>query len=119
MTLDTRARNTAEKMIKKFGKVITLSRITNGNYDPATGDMPASSAVDLSVKSLIKDCKPFEFTSGTIETGDKKVTLAALNLSQPSVGDKVTIDTVIYSVISVKTIWSGELAVMFELQVRL
>lgn len=113
-----KAQETASNLIMKFGKIITLSRQSKGIYDPATGELPASSISNLSVKALVKDYKPTEFISGTIETGDKKVTLAALNLAQPNVGDKVTIDLLDYTVIAVKTTWSGELAALYELQVR-
>jgi hypothetical protein len=118
MTLDARARSTANKMLTKFGKVITLSRITEGSYDPITGDMSASTTVSSSVYGLIKDYKPTEFTSGTIESGDKKVTISALNVALPCVGDTVTIDALNYCVISVGETWSGELAAMYQLQVR-
>ena len=113
------SRQTASDLISKFGKLITLSKHSASAYDPVTGELSASSVSDLSVKVLVKDYKPNEFSGGAIQTGDKKLTLAALNLDTPNVSDTVTIDAVIYSVLSVRTIWAGELAVMFELQVRL
>ncbi len=112
------SRQTASNLISKFGKLITLSRHSDGVYDPQTGELSASSVSDLSIKALVKDFKPFEFSGGAIQTGDKKITLAALNTISPKLADSITIDTVIYSVVSVKTIWDGEFAVMFELQVR-
>jgi len=118
MTLDTKARNTANKMIAKFGKSITLTRVTEGSYDPTTGEMAASTNSTATLSALIQDYKPFEYVSGAIESGDRQVTIAALDATIPNIGDTITIDALVYSVISVKTVWSGELAALYELQVR-
>ena len=118
MTLDARARNTADKLLTKFGKLVTLSRITEGSYDPTTGEMATPTAVSSSVYALIKDYKGIDLTNGVILQGDRKVTIAALGIDEPQPADKVTLDLYDYNVISVRKVWSGELAAMFELQVR-
>ena len=118
MTLDARARNTASKMLTKFGKRITLSRITEGVYNPATGDVGNPILSTLIVYALIKDYKGIDLVSGVIQQGDRKVTIPALGVAEPQPLDKVTIDSLVYSVISVRSVWSGEQAAMFEMQVR-
>jgi len=39
-------------------------------------------------------------------------------MDEPQIGDKVTIDSLVYNVVTVKPLWGGELVVHFELQVR-
>lgn len=118
MTLDAKARATADKLIGKFGKQVTLTRVTEGSYNPATGEMSAGSTTTQTVAALIKDFNGIEILSGGIEKGDRKVSIAALNATEPQIGDTMTIDSLVYSVLAVKTTWSGEKAAVYELQVR-
>ena len=118
MTLDAKARNTADTLLDKFGKSITLTSIVEGSYDPATGDMSANTTTNTTHTAIVKDFNGVDFVSGVIQSGDRKVTIAALNATTPQPADKVTVDSEVYNVISVKSIWSGELAALYELQVR-
>ncbi len=118
MTLDIRARATADNLIEKFGKVVALARITKGAYNPDTGEMAADSTVTQTVSALIKDYNGIELMTGLIQSDDRKVSIAALNATEPATGDTVTIDSLVYNVIAVKTIWSGEKASIYEMQVR-
>ena len=118
MTLDSRARNTANNLLTKFGKSITLTRITEGNYDPTTGEMAAATSSTSNHYAIISEYDGNALINGVIQSGDKKVSIASLNIDIPQTGDKATIDALDYSIISVKSIWSGELAAVYELQVR-
>jgi len=118
MTLDTRARATADKLIGKFGKSVTLTRVTEGTYDPSTGEMSGGSTTTETVAALVKDYNGIELLSGMVQAGDRKVKVAALNVSEPQINDTLTIDSLVYSVLAVKSIWSGEKVAIYELQVR-
>ena len=118
MTLDIKARATAYRLITSFGKQITLTRVTEGTYNPDTGEMAAGSTTVQNVFALIKDYNGIELMSGVVQAGDRKVKIPALGNTEPQTGDTVTIDSMVYNVIAVKTIWSGEKAAIYELQVR-
>jgi hypothetical protein len=118
MTLDARARATANTLLDKFGKSITLTSIVEGSYDPATGDMSANTATNTTHTAIIKDYNGIDFMSGVIQSGDRKVMIAALDTTTPQPADKVTIDSEVYQVIAVRYVWSGELPSLYELQVR-
>ncbi len=118
MTLDTKARATSDRLIGKFGKSVTLTRVVEGTYDPSTGDMAAGSTTTQTVAALVKDFNGIELLSGAIQAGDRKVSIAALNATEPQIGDTMTVDTLVYNVLAVKSIWSGEKVAIYELQVR-
>jgi hypothetical protein len=118
MTLDIRARATADKLIGKFGKQVTLTRVTEGTYDPNTGELSGGSTTTQTVAALIKDFNGIEILSGAIQAGDRNVSIAALNATEPQIGDAMTIDSLAYNVLAVKSIWSGEKVAIYELQVR-
>jgi hypothetical protein len=118
MTLDIRARATADRLIGKFGKQVTLTRVTEGTYDPTTGELSGGSTTTQTVAALVKDFNGIELLSGAIQAGDRKVSIAALNAAEPQIGDTITVDSMVYNVLAVKTTWSGEKAAIYELQVR-
>ena len=118
MTLDARARSTADKLLDKFGKSITLTSIVEGSYDPATGDMSANTTTNTTPTAIIKDQNGIDFISGVVQAGDRKVMIAALGAPTPQPADKVTVDREVYHVVAVRHLWSGELPALYELQVR-
>ena len=118
MTLDAKARNTADTLLDKFGKSITLTSIVEGSYDPATGDMSANTTTNTTHTAIIKDFNGVDFISGVIQSGDRKVMIAALGATTPQPADKITIDSEVYQVIAVRYVWSGELPALYEMQVR-
>lgn len=116
--LDTRARNTALRLLNKYGKSVTLTRVTEGTYDPSTGDLSSGSTTTEIPKALIEDFPGDDYISGLVEKRDKKITTPALGYSEPQPNDRFTVGSDIYIVISTKTIWSGEQSAMYESQVR-
>lgn len=116
--LDTSARKLSVNLLAKFGKAITFQSIVEGAYDPITGDTAANTVTSSSKKAVIKDYNGIELMSGVIQQGDRKVTIAASGATLPQPSDKIVIDSETYNIIAVKTIWSGELAALYQLQAR-
>lgn len=116
-TLDTTMRQTAVNLVDKYGKNVTHTIVTEGSYDPTTGTITPSSTSNT-VKAIVEDYKGIELVSGQILHGDVKITLPALGNTKPEINDKITIDTVEYMIVSIKTVWSGEYPAVYELQVR-
>lgn len=120
--LDTRFRSLATKLINKYGKSITLTSVTTGTYNPATGSVTNTTS-SATVKAIVEDYSYQDsgsgFTEGLIKVGDKKFTVAAIDLSSaPKPGDTITLGSSTYSVIRVIETWSGEQIASYEIQGR-
>ena len=119
MTLDVRARKTALALIDKFGKSISLVSVVDGIYDPLTGDISPPVQKVVIIRGLIEATVYFDVSRGMVVSNDKKVAIAAKGIDAPKIADRLTIDSVNYSVISVNAVYSGELAALYELRVSL
>ena len=118
--LDTRFRSLATKIINKYGKSITLTSVTTGTYNPATGSVTNTTS-SATVKAIVEDYSYQDsgFTEGLIKVGDKKFTVAAIDLSSaPKPGDTITLGSSTYSVIRVIETWSGEQIASYEIHGR-
>src|SRR6188768_3855579 len=100
--LDTRARNTAERMIDKFGKVMSLNRATVGAYDPSTGNATETPSL-TTIKGVVSKPSPIAFGMGLAQRGDMKVLVAAqpLDTLVPAPGDELIFDSKTWQVVSV------------------
>ena len=116
--LDARARTTALNLIEKFGKPVTLTVVTEGSYNPTTGDISGGSTTVAVPRAIIEDINGANYIQGLTEIGDRRVTIPALGYTEPKPNDKFTIDSDVYTVIAVETVWSGELAAIYISQVR-
>ena len=116
--------DTALELIEEFGKAVDYKLIVSGAYDPATGQAGSAETAVPNVK--VAPPEGYSATSvsgsgGLIETGDKKLTTAALyfiDYSEPTPGDTVEFDGTVYTVQKVDTVYSGELPCLYILQVR-
>lgn len=109
----------ALELIDEFGKPISYARVTKLGYNPATGT--AGGYEDFfPVKAIVEEYNGQSFVVGLVERGDKKLTVAAQAFTDglPTANDRVELDNEFYSVVGVKTTYSGELPALFELQVR-
>lgn len=116
--LDAKARATALKLLNKFGKSVTLTMVTEGTYDPTTGDVSGSSTTTEIPKALIEDFNGVDYVSGLVEKGDRKITIPASGYTEPNPNDRFTVGSDVYTVVSVETVWSGEQAAIYISQVR-
>jgi|GEM_PF-1549567 len=106
----------ALQLIRQFGEPATLTYVTRGSYDPATGTATkTSSAVEVS--ALVEHYRTHEL-GGTIQAGDLKVIVPAKDLTKPETDDRFTIGSRTYQVVNVKPVYSGELVAIYQLQVR-
>jgi hypothetical protein len=119
MTLDATARRAASKLIGQFGRVISLTTVTAGAYDTATG-AAANTTASVSVKAVIEDFNGYEIASGLALQGDKKVTVSAADLAAaPKPVDTLTIDGFVFTIVGVKAVSSGALDALYIIQARL
>jgi hypothetical protein len=98
---------------------VTLTSITAGTYDPATGTVTGGSTTTTSVRAVVEDFKGLSLLNGLIQAGDKKITVAAANVTTaPKPTDTVTVGGIVYAVVNVVTVQPGSAAVIYEIQAR-
>ncbi len=120
--LDAELPGLALELIAEFGKVVVYSVVSAGVYNVATGDI-LPGEVNSTIKVIVEDynlqSSGQAFASGLIESGDKKLTVAAQSFAAlPTTEDKFVVDGVTYRVVNVKITYSGELPAIYELQGR-
>lgn len=116
MTLDATLRPVAARLINKYGKSITYSRITQGSYDPITGGDPQLQE-DTIIKAVIDKYSAMDMANGLIERGDVKLTIADMFLP-PTSSDTFVIDGIPHTVVSITPVYTGELIGIYEIQAR-
>lgn len=125
MSLDKSLGNIALKLISKYGKVITLSSIQQGSYNPSTGSAN-DTVVTQDISGVIEEyADSIRFlgdksqASSSVVEGDKKITVARQGLVNiPKVSDSVSVGGIIYNIQGVASMYSGELVAAYALHVR-
>lgn len=111
---------TVGSLLGTFGKTVTFHAYTE-TYDPATGK---NTLVDTPTvaKALVeeypaRDAKGGETGGDGIVRGDRKVTVAASAFT-PTMENKVTIGSLLYSILKIDTQYGTDNALMYTCQCR-
>lgn len=119
MTLDTELRAIALELIADFGKAVTVRAKAGEAYDPTTR---IAVATPTDVSAQISPPEPFRealVDGDTVQLGDARCFLAASGLAYtPDTTMVVTIDSDEWTIVAVKTLYSGELPAVYELHMR-
>lgn len=84
-----------------LGAFVTLTTITPGAYDPATGTTGAATTASQTVSGIVEDFKGVELLMGLVQAGDKKVSIPAAALTTaPKPTDTVTISGVAHLIVA-------------------
>lgn len=120
--LDVRAKNTAYRLIAKYGKSMTLTETTRGAKNFDTGVTASGTATEYSIKGAIMEYTSREIDGKTVKFGDKKILTYAKDL--PTTLDSsaylytLTISSAVWNVVTINPGYSGEDIAYYELQVR-
>ena len=102
------------RLVQRHGSTLTLHKVSEGTYDPATGSLTGGSTTDYEVTGYMYDAI-LNINESEIQRGTKKVVIPALGLSVvPDDGDSISGlgDTV--HIVSVITYYSAGLAILYE-----
>lgn len=114
----TRTANTAQSLLEKFGRDCTLSQITTGAYDYATGSAPQT-VNDITVKAADFAVKGEITVNGTlIVAGDRYALISGIDVANVDLEDRLTIDGVIWNIIAVVKIAPAGVPVIHKVYVR-
>lgn len=121
--LDAPMRALAANLAGTFGTTGTLTR-EGGSYDPDTREVSSSTSTNT-ITGVIEEPTETEFgqqigDGGTIRHGDLKFTIEAQGLSvtpDPET-DTVLLDSITYTLVGVKPVYSGEQVALYTLVIR-
>jgi len=111
------------ELIEEFGAEVSYRFVEGSEYNPETSSSSSAASPPITMKALIEDynlqASGQAFEAGLIKAGDKKLTMAAASFSKsPSPGDRVKFNGDLFNVVNVKTVYSGQLAALHEIQGR-
>ena len=124
MTFYTRLQATANRLLRGKGQSLTLTRITAGTYDPATGGMTGATTSTQSAYGAIFDYGAKQIDGTLIKAGDKQLLLSPFKtdgtaLTAPVLGDTVTVGSIVYTLVEpLKEINPAGTVVMYEVNLR-
>lgn len=113
----------ANRLLAKFGRQLTLISTRLGTYDPETASAPVNESPQTVTGVLLeystKDSGIAQQAGYLIKAGDRKLLMGTAGVQTPPVAnDRVTIGTDIYLVIRVRTLAPAGVDVLYECQVR-
>ena len=114
--LDIKAAAIASKLLTKFGKTVTMTIYGESTYDTASGESTASQ-VSTDIKAAVMSPTLNDYDSGLVINGDMFVLIAAASFT-PQPTDTVTINGVLWRIITISPTYSGESIATYKLHVR-
>lgn len=124
MTFYARLQATANRLLKGKGQSLTLTKVTAGTYNPATGGFTGAGTSTQTAYGAIFDYGTKQIDGTLIKAGDKQLLLSAFNtdgaaLTAPVLGDTVTISSVVYTLVEpLKTVGPAGITVIYECNLR-
>lgn len=115
--MDTKIRAVVKRVMRKVGTLVTVQRVAIGAYSPGSSTI-TTSAADFEVYGRLDEYTDREL-SNTIRAGDRKLFLAAADLSfVPVVSDKVVIAEDSFDIVRVTREMAKDEPAMYVLQLR-
>lgn len=116
-TFSTNLTATALRLLTKFGQSITFTRTTEGAFDPATNTTAAGSDSNYTGFAHPSEYTRFERDLESVRQDDIKL-LVQQTTTEPEIGDRFTLDSVIYEVLEVDKIKAQGDTIIYKLQGR-
>lgn len=107
-------KQTADRLIQKFGASYTFTRTTKGDYDPATGTT-SDSATTFTKSGVLFDYSDRDIGDQTILAGDRRLLAEAHTYE---VGDTLVVDGSTYRVVSISANQPAGTMLSADLQIR-
>lgn len=107
----------AAALLAEFGAPVTLTRITPGTYDPATGTVSQTTTTHTATGvKLNYEQRAIDGTN--ILQGDQRVYLDPLIAAAPQAGDTLTIGAEVFTVVASRPESPAGVVVLHDVQVR-
>jgi len=116
--LDSALRSVSKTILDTFGTAVTVTQVVQSAYDPEDGNWTETTTA-VSCNGRLDEYMAYE-VGGDIRATDQKLTVPAIDLTfTPGVGDRVTVGSNTYGVVSVKETLATDSAAIYELAIRL
>jgi len=118
--LDTEVLADVLEVLNEYGKEAVFTAYPASAYDPTTGEGAPGAAWEYSHRIIPPDAVALQHVDGdTIQSGDMVTGVAASGIEfTPSTAVKVTIDSVMWSIVRVAPVYSGQRIALYVLQLR-
>lgn len=123
--LDAPMRAVAKRLGRTFGKQGTIESVSTGGYNPSTGKASSGTSDEVTAYGVVEEYDASEIDGTTIRRGDVKWTIPAKGIARPRPNDLVTFDDEDaegevnrYTVVMVRSTYSGDEQALHELQLR-
>jgi len=118
--LDTEVLADVLEVLNEYGKEAVFTAYPGAAYDPTTGDGAPGTAWQYSHRIIPPDAVALQYVNGdTIRVGDMITGVAASGIEfTPTNAVKVTIDSVMWSIVHVAPVYSGQRIALYVLQLR-
>jgi hypothetical protein len=123
MSIYTKLRATANKMLEGKGQTITLLKQSAGSYSVSTGAVTVTPSTYYAYGAIF-DYGNKSIDGTLIKSGDKQLLLSAYStttgtlLTAPVVNDKVTVAGITYTITQIKTVAPGGTTVIYDCNIR-
>lgn len=116
MTFATNMQSVANRLLTNYGQSVTFSRETQGTFVPSTGAVGSGTSTTYTAKVHPSDYTAEEIDGVSVLYGDVK--LLTYSTTEVLVGDTVSLDGVIYRVMSVMKTNAQGSNIVYKVQVR-
>lgn len=108
----------ADEILKEFGTAVTVTRVTPGSYDPATGATTGDVTTTWTGTGARFEYAQREQDGTRIRIGDQRVYLSVVGIVNPQSGDTLTIGGTVFNVVESRPLQPALTAVLFDVQIR-
>lgn len=114
---------TAFKLLKGKGQLITLTRQSAGTYSVSNATAAITATSTQTVYGAVFPYADKNIDGTLIKAGDKQLLLAAVSaagaaLTPPVLNDTVTIDSVVYTITQIKPLSPAGTTVIYDCNIR-
>lgn len=118
MTFYSGLADTASRLVQRFGLPMTLNKLSQAEYDPASGEFLDTSATTFAAYGVRAEYRKNEIDGTRIQAGDARVFMSVILSGEPAPGDGLVIEGQGYFIVQCSPIKPGPFAVLYDIQAR-
>lgn len=117
MTLGKSLQKVAQKVVNKFGGLVTVNLVSRETYNTTTGTISETETAN-EIRGVLDQVSASE-VSDRIKATDKKLTIAAIEFNgNLGLDDRVVIEGVTHEIVQINTVEQDNLPIIFDLFLR-
>jgi hypothetical protein len=110
---------TVDRLIRKFGTTVTLTRVTPGTYDADAGTTTGDTTTTWTGGyGAVFDYEQKDIDGTLIRQGDQRCYLSTVGIDTPQTGDTLTLNSDVFNVVASRPLQPALTAVLHDVQLR-